>query len=127
MTNNKCYQKAMKIYQPSPVLGTYGLVNDINFINGLCDKANIKEAVRIKNTYSEQEIKSYITEISLDINKYPEMINNWDQQQKAVKNNRKINTEIEILEAIINNTEIPSITMRHKMFNHETGGFFIKF
>jgi len=112
MTSNKCYQKAMQIYQPSPVLGTYGLINDINFINGLCDKANVKEAARIKNTYSAEQIKSYIKEISLDINRYPEMINNWDQQQKATKKNREIKTEIDILEAIINNTEIPSVTIR---------------
>jgi len=113
MGNSKCYQKAGKIYKSFPRENCcYGLINNENFLIELCDKANVKEAVRIKNTYSQQEIKFYIKETSLDIDRYTDYIDNWDQQQKAIKKNMEIKTEIDILEAIINNTEIPSITIR---------------
>jgi len=103
MGNSICYQKAEKIYKsfPREICCCYGLINDESFINALCDKANVKEADRIKNTYSEQEIKSYIKEISLDIDRYTDYIDNWDQQQKAVKKNMEIKTEIDILKEVL--------------------------
>ena len=113
MGNSKCYQKAEKIYKSFPRESCcYGLINNENFLIELCDKANLKESARIKNTYSQQEIKFYIKEISLDIDRYTDYIDNWDQQQKAINKNREIKTKINILEAIINNAEIPSVTIR---------------